>query len=43
VFVAASLVYGEVSFQSLARLIWTGVPRLPPGAVFYDIGERSDA
>jgi len=34
----ASLVYGEVSFKSLAEVIWGGVVELKPGGVFYDLG-----
>jgi hypothetical protein len=32
------LVYGEVSFKSLAEVIWGDVITLKPGGVFYDLG-----
>jgi len=34
----ASLVYGEVSFKSLAEVMWGDVIELKSGGVFYDLG-----
>jgi hypothetical protein len=35
----AELVYGEVSFEAMASIMWESKINIPSNATFYDLGE----